>query len=101
MRSPCPRHPARAPVTDRDKAQQDPRRQREMPGRRRRSTHSGSLSTSGRAPSYELLEGSVEKSHISRDNPLNHDSQDHNVHVRPDPPFQHLLRGSQTLMEVE
>ena len=54
------------------------------------------------AESYELLEGSVEKSHISRkDNPLNHDSQDHNVHVRPDPPFQHLLRGSQTLMEVE
>lgn len=56
----------------------------------------------GGASDYELLEGEVQKSRISRkDNPLNHDSQDHLMHVRPDPPLRRLLRGSQQIIEVE
>ncbi len=54
------------------------------------------------AESYELLEGSVEKSRVSRkDNPLNHDSQDHLSHVRPDAAYRRLLRGSQQFLEIE
>jgi hypothetical protein len=54
------------------------------------------------ANDYELLEGKVEKSRISRkDNPLNHDSQDHLVHVRPDPLYRRLLRDQQQLIETE
>ncbi|MFB3788397.1 MAG: hypothetical protein ACE15F_18715 [bacterium] len=52
--------------------------------------------------SYELLEGWVYDSHIARtDNPLNHDSQDHNDIVRPDPPYNRLLKPGQLEMEVE
>jgi hypothetical protein len=54
------------------------------------------------AQDYELLEGKVEKSRISRkDNPLNHDSQDHLMHVRPDPLFRRLLRDQQQVLEIE
>ena len=54
------------------------------------------------ANDYELLEGKVEKSRISRkDNLLNHDSQDHLVHVRPDPLYRRLLRDDQQVLEVE
>lgn len=51
---------------------------------------------------YRLVEGEVEKARISRkDNFLNHDSQDFNLDVRPDPAFRNLLRGSQGGLEVE
>jgi hypothetical protein len=54
------------------------------------------------ANDYELLEGIAVKSRISRkDNPLNHDSQDHLVHVLPDPMFRRLLRGTQSVIETE
>jgi hypothetical protein len=40
---------------------------------------------------YRTVEGEVESSHIARqDDFLNHDSQDHNWHVKPDPPFSGL-----------
>lgn len=51
---------------------------------------------------YRLLQGEVQKARISRkDNPLNHDSQDFLVHVKPDPAYRNLLRGTQDIMEVE
>jgi len=51
---------------------------------------------------YELLEGWVYDSHIARkDNPLNHDSQDHNDIVSPDPPYFRLLNPLQRDIEVE
>lgn len=54
---------------------------------------------------YELLEGRVRASRISRmDNPLNHDSQDFLTHVVPDPPFRRLLAltpKAQNDVEVE
>lgn len=44
------------------------------------------------AQDYELLEGLVLRSQISHsDNLLNHDTQDHNFYVRPDPPYLRLL----------
>lgn len=50
---------------------------------------------------YQLLEGRVIKSHISRkDSPLNHDSQDFNIEVVPDPPYQ-FLRTVGDNVEVE
>lgn len=51
---------------------------------------------------YELLEGEVQKSRVSRkDNPLNHDSQDHVTHILPDPLYRRLLRAPQEQLEVE
>ena len=51
---------------------------------------------------YRLVEGEVEKARISRkDNFLNHDSQDFNLDVKPDPAFRNLLRGTQDGLEVE
>ena len=53
---------------------------------------------------YELLEGEVRKSRVSReDAPLNHDSQDFNFHVRPDPGSARLLFAGvdETTVEVE
>jgi len=53
------------------------------------------------ADDYQLLEGRVLKSHISRkDSPLNHDSQDFNVEVEPDPPYEFLRTVSRNV-EVE
>jgi hypothetical protein len=44
----------------------------------------------------------VDKSRISRkDNDLNHESQDHNVYVKPDLKYRRLLRGTQDTLEVE
>jgi hypothetical protein len=41
---------------------------------------------------YRLLEGFVRESRVSRkDNPLNHDSQDTNYHIEPDPKYSDLL----------
>lgn len=54
------------------------------------------------AANYELLEGQVGRSRISRkDNFLNHDSQDHNMDVKPDPNARHLLRSGADEIEVE
>lgn len=51
---------------------------------------------------YELLEGRVKSSHISRkDSPFNHDSQDFTFEVFPDPPYGRLLNPNQGEMEVE
>ena len=51
---------------------------------------------------YELLEGKVTRSRISRqDNPTNHNSQDMTFHVEPDPPFRRLLQPGQADLEVE
>jgi hypothetical protein len=51
---------------------------------------------------YELLEGRVIQSRISRqDNPLNHHSQDQTFHVDPDPPYRRLLALGQRDLEIE
>lgn len=54
------------------------------------------------ADQYQLLEGFVAKSHISRkDSHLNHDSQDFNILVRPDPPYEFLRTAGSSNLEVE
>jgi hypothetical protein len=52
---------------------------------------------------YRTLEGEVESSHVaSQDNFLNHDSQDQNWNVQPDPPYYGLPHPSPTkAMEME
>lgn len=51
---------------------------------------------------YRMLEGWVNSSHISRkDSPLNHESQDFNFDVTPDPPYHNLLVPDQRGVEVE
>lgn len=54
------------------------------------------------AQDYELLEGEVRESRISRkDNFLNHDSQDFLIFVDPDPPHDQFRRPFQGKIEVE
>ena len=54
------------------------------------------------ADDYQLLEGFVSQSHISRkDSPLNHDSQDAIFKVIPDPPYRFLKTEDDSRIEVE
>jgi len=54
------------------------------------------------ANSYKLVEGTVHSSHIAQnDNPLNHSSQDWNIHLKPDAPYRNLLNADTNKDSIE
>ena len=51
---------------------------------------------------YRLVEGEVFHSRVSRkDSPTNHESQDFNIYVKPDPPMNYLLKEGREFLDVE